>query len=132
MKLVSVYDEPRADEILWILLAERPPEANISHREMPTIENHLAFIASRPYAHWYLVQVGEEYVGSVYLTKTRKVGIGILRGYQGRGYGPLAVKLIKKIHPGRMLANIAPKNIKSIEMFTKLGYKMIQATYAKD
>ena len=40
---------------LYELLAERDPVANISHREMPTFDQHRKFVDSRPYKAWYLI-----------------------------------------------------------------------------
>jgi RimJ/RimL family protein N-acetyltransferase len=131
MKLLDVYsDLDAAEPILWQLLQERPPEANISHRKMPSWNEHLAFIAGKPYAHWYLIDVGEtDYVGAAYLTHAREIGIGILNRYQGFQYGRTAVKLLMERHPGRCLANVAPTNYKSQQMFRDLGGKVIQFTF---
>ena len=44
IRLVDIYRGGKIDQadvdFLYALLAERPPEANISHREMPTPEQH--------------------------------------------------------------------------------------------
>jgi hypothetical protein len=54
MRLVSVYDVPDAEDILYVLLEQRTPEQSISHRKMPTLPEHRAFIKSKPYLAWYL------------------------------------------------------------------------------
>lgn len=130
MRLVDVYSVPDAADVLWALLAERTPQTNISHREMPTVEQHHAFIASRPYEAWYLVDVGEaSYAGAVYLTKQREIGVGVLRRYAGFHFGRTAVRMLMEAHPGRVLANINPQNFTSVAMFLDLGFRQLQVTY---
>ena len=42
---------------LYLLLMERDPKTNISHRKMPTYNEHRKFIASKPYKAWYVIKV---------------------------------------------------------------------------
>lgn len=128
MKLVDVYSEPEANDILWALLFHRPEVANISHRRMPTWQEHCAFVDSRPYQHWYLIDCGD-YVGGVYLSKQREIGIGVLQKHWGHGYGKSAILMLMEKHPGEFLANVAPANRVSIELFADLGFRHIQNTY---
>jgi hypothetical protein len=58
MKLVSVYQEPAAKWMLFDLLRERTPEQSISHKVMPTFDEHSAFYHSIPYAAWYAIKAG--------------------------------------------------------------------------
>lgn len=129
MKLVSVYRVPEGVDILYSLLAERTPEQSISHRKMPTIEDHRRFVRSRPYTAWYLIDVSRDYVGSIYLTKANEIGIFIFNAHKGRGFGEQAVRMIKEAHPGEHLWNVNPANKPSIALVEKLGGKLIQLTY---
>lgn len=134
MKLVSVYRSARADKALYDLLRERSTErdrfVNISHRKLPTWRRHLAFIRSKPYRAWYLIRIGPACVGTIYLSNAGEIGIVLARVYRGKGYGKAAIKLLMKRHPRkRYLANINPKNERSIGMFTKLGFAHLQNTY---
>lgn len=133
MRLVDVYAVlPDAVDLLWQVLKESPREANISHQAMPTLDEHANFIASHPYAAWYLVDVGADYyAGAVYLTQDREIGIRILKRFRGFGYGRMAtMALMDKHGPGRYLANIAPRNFVSQAMFQDIGFRVIQHTYA--
>ena len=116
-------------QTLYRLLEERTPEQSISHHGMPELLEHEAFVLNQPYMHWYLIDVGKNTVGAVYLSKQREIGLFIFDKYRGRGYGSLALKAIMDKHPGRFLANIAPKNGKSHNFFKKHGFKPIQVTY---
>jgi len=123
--------------MLYELLKERDPEQSISHKEMPTFDEHKAFVASRPYEAWYLIWVDSwsrmepsKAIGAIYLTKQREIGIGIFKEHKSKGYGTEAVKMLMELHPGRFLANIAPDNYSSRMFFTEqFGAKLIQNTY---
>jgi GNAT superfamily N-acetyltransferase len=131
MKFVSVYDRKDAADILFALLKERDPVANISHVTMPTWEQHCAFIASRPYKEWHLIEAGNDTVGACYVSKQNEIGIFIFAQHQGKGYGRAAVRKVLDAHPGeRMLANVAPLNDRSRAMFEGLGFRHVQNTFA--
>jgi RimJ/RimL family protein N-acetyltransferase len=129
---LQAVDAERGDDVsfLYELLKERPADANISHRSMPTYPQHVAFVRSNPYNAWYLVQANGVNVGSVYITKLDEIGVFILAAQQRKGYAEAAVKLMMEMVPRpRYLANVAPVNLRSHALFTKLGGKQIQITY---
>ncbi len=127
MRLIPVQEVADAACYLYAQLLEREPEANISHKGMPTVDEHLAFVRSNPYADWCLIE--EQYiVGATYLTDAGEIGIFIFKHSQGRGFGPMAVEMMMEKHPGRILANISPANERSRAMFEKLGFTLIQHT----
>ena len=142
MKLVSIYSIPRpiAANALYKLLAERPVETRISHESMPTRFQHEAFIRSKPFRYWFLILVGEIYVGAIECTKLNEVGIAIYKAHHGKGYATAALKLFmatrKPLRPiparrnARWLANISMGNHVSESFFRKLGFHPIQTTYA--
>lgn len=133
VKLRSVYRLEDAAQILFELLKERSDDINISHSAMPSWRSHLAFIRSRPYSAWYLVEVDKEFAGAIYLSKTNEIGIFLFRSHHGRGLGKKAIKALMKRHPrGRYLANINPRNDNSIAMFEGMGFRHIQNTYELD
>lgn len=117
---------------LYTLLEERPQYACISHKSMPTYEEHCGFVRSRPYHSWYMIHgpLGVK-CGCIYLTDRHEIGIFVLREVAGRGIGKAAIKELMRLHPGIMfLANISPTNEISKKLFTSLGFKIIQETYA--
>jgi len=130
MRLRDVYSLDDSVEFLYELLYERTPEQSISHKKMPTIDEHFAFFDSVPYELWMMIFNDDDVaVGSIYLTHNREVGIFIKKEHQGKGYGKNAIGLLREYSPGRLLANINPYNAKSRTMFEKMGAKMIQVTY---
>ena len=130
MNLRSVYDEtPYVFGMLYELLAERTPEQSISHKAMPAFPEHCRFVESRPYQHWYICEVDGLIVGAIYLTKRREVGIAIFKKWRGHGHGDAAMAMLRDLHPGPLLANVAPANEPSKAFFESLGAELIQHTY---
>jgi RimJ/RimL family protein N-acetyltransferase len=120
--LRDVHSTLTAKHLLFELLKERRPEQSISHKGMPTWEEHVAFVRSRPYEHWYLIEADGYFRGAVYLTRQREVGVAIFEGCRGQHYAEDAVAELMRLHPGRFLANINPANEASIALFRKLSF----------
>lgn len=132
VELKDVYKVKQALRILYRLLAERPKLVNISHRKMPSFYQHRAFVKSRPYKAWYLIEASSQgFVGGVYLSKSDEIGVFVFKEYRRKGYGQKAVNLLMNRHRGvrRFLANISPKNGRSIQFFKGLKFWHIQNTY---
>ena len=118
---------------LYELLKERDYRANISHKKMPSIKQHEKFIQSKPYSKWYIIQNSNNDVGSIYLSKNNEIGIFLIKKNQTKGIGFNAlILLMEKNQRKQFLANINPKNKKSIQFFKKNGFKLIQHTYELD
>lgn len=132
IELVPITRYARRVEILYDMLKERRPEQSISHREMPTIEQHAKFVHDMPYQAWYFILYMDEIIGNIYLTRNREIGIHLFERYQGKGFGPKAVRKLMSMWPGEFLANINPKNEASRQMFEKLGFYHIQDTLRRD
>ena len=117
-------------QFLYNLLDERKPVTYISHKKMPTYEEHVNFVKSSPYSKWYIIVVDGERAGSIYLTKQNEIGIFLNEGLQEKGIGSNALNVLIGKNPDlRYLANINPENKKSIKFFKKLGFTLIQYTY---
>lgn len=133
MQLLPVHRRSDAARHLYALLSERTPEQSISHRRMPTLAQHRAFVESHPYQYWALVEVDGEVVGAVYLTRQDEIGISIYKAHRGKGFGPNAVRMLMEyMGPRNYLANINPLNEASARMFKKLGFSICQHTYRLD
>ena len=117
-------------QFLYDLLMERNPRANISHKKMPTYNEHVSFVSAKPYSKWYVILYRVNKVGSIYLTSQNEIGIFIKKSFQNKQIGNIALrKLIKKNPKKRYLANVNPKNKKSIRFFKNNGFKLIQYTF---
>ncbi len=143
LRLVDVYEVPKAKDVLWEILVERGHKdeacTNISHDQTPSRQGHENFVGTKPFYKWYLIGVDEKWVGQIRLSWRNEIGVGLLRQYRGRGYGPAAVrKLMDIIEPlpyqksrrrNGFIANINPDNARSIRLFQRLGFQHIQNTY---
>ena len=131
ISLISLRTVRDSDgEFLFELLKERDPQANISHKKMPSYDEHIKFIKSKPYTRWYIILKSKERVGSIYLSKNDEIGIFLSKEYQKKNIGNTAlVELIRKNPRKRYLANVNPKNKKSSTFFKKNNFKLIQHTY---
>ena len=117
-------------EFLYDLLNERDPRANISHKKMPSFAQHVKFVMSKPYSKWYVIEASKNNVGSIYLTKDNEIGIFIKKDLHGKGIASKAIQLLIEKHPrSRYLANVNPKNKKSIQFFKNQKFHLIQHTY---
>ena len=123
-------------KFLFELLKERDSRVNISHKKMPTYASHVKFIESKPYKKWYIITTYEhkckEKVGSIYLSKNDEIGIFVSKEFQGKNIGKLALSELMKQNPRqRYLANVSPKNKKSLKFFKDNGFELIQYTFEK-
>jgi RimJ/RimL family protein N-acetyltransferase len=119
-------------KFLFDLLKERDPRANISHKKMPTYSQHTKFIKSKPYSKWYIILKSKQKIGSIYLSKNDEIGIFLSKKFQGKNVGNFVLnELMKKNPRKRFLANVNPKNKKSISFFKNNNFKLIQYTFEK-
>ena len=126
LKRVTVSDCP----FLYELLKNRKQNVNISHKQMPTFNQHIKFVLSKPYSKWYVIIFKNQKIGSIYLSKQNEIGIFLVDEIIGKGLGIKALKLLMEKNPkSRYLANINPKNSKSIKFFEKIIFKLVQYTY---
>jgi RimJ/RimL family protein N-acetyltransferase len=132
VNFISVYQDDKdlcdsIEHFLYLLMSERDKIINISHTAMPTFANHVKFVKSKPYKHWYVLQQDKHpygKMGAIYLTNNNEVGIFLLRQYQGKGYGTKALLRLLRLHRERpVYANINPLNLRSIDFFTSHGFK---------
>ena len=129
--LVKLKTVSKSDyRFLYNLLMERDTRANISHKKMPTYNQHVSFVSAKPYSKWYVILYRVNKVGSIYLTSQNEIGIFIKKSFQNKQIGNIALrKLIQKNPKKRYLANVNPKNKKSIRFFKNSGFKLIQYTF---
>lgn len=117
-------------KFLYELLSERKQITNIEHKKMPTYDKHIEFVNSKPYSKWYIITSDNDTkIGTIYLTKKNEVGIFLKKQFNKKGLGTMALKLLLEKHPkSYFLANINPKNKKSIDFFKKNGFTPYQIT----
>ena len=115
------------------LLAQRNSIVNISHKRMPTWEEHVKFVKSKPYSKWYIIYNKDEKIGSIYLLKQSEIGIHLLKKYEKESIHLESIKKLMLLNSKiKFRANISPKNKNYIIFFKKLEFEMIQHTYELD
>ncbi len=128
LKSVTIDDA----EFLFEILKQREGSVNISHKSLPTWDNHVEFVKNFDYQAWDIILVNDQKVGNIYLTARDEIGIFIDKKFQSKGYGTKALEMfMKKNGKKRYLANINPTNYKSIQFFGKHGFNHFQNTYTK-
>ena len=128
LKPVTIDDA----KFLFDLLKQREGIVNISHKSLPTWEEHVEFIKNNTYQSWDIIWVDDVRIGNIYLTDRDEIGIFLDKKFQSNGYGSIAItEFMKKNGKKRYLANINPTNYKSIQFFGKQGFVHIQNTYHK-
>ena len=126
-------------KFLYDLLKERlkHPEQNISHKKLPTLEQHIDYVNSQMYncQMWDIVTYEDdptECIGTVYLTDRGEIGLHIAEKHQGKGFGTKIIERLLGAYPGEdFYANINPNNKRSKKFFEKFGFSLVQHTYAK-
>ena len=117
---------------LYNLLKERNPDMNISHKKMPTYSEHVKFVKSKPYTKWNIIEYGKQKIGTIYLSKNNEIGIFLKKQFHGKNIGQESLELFMKINSRKQyLANVSPKNKRSIRFFKNNGFKLIQYTFEK-
>lgn len=140
LRLCDAYREPTSLDVLYALLKERPVESRISHEAMPPYSKHARFVRSHPYRFWFLVKAADEFVGDLHVTRNNEIGIFIFTRHRGNGYGAQAVQTFMRRHRPRAaiaavrvnkwLAHVSPENEAGASFFGKLGFKLVQRTFA--
>ena len=87
LKLIKVdFKNLLHNKLLYEFLKKR--KFNISHKDIPTYENHLKFVKNNPYRKWFLILYNFEIIGSIYILYDNGIGIDI---------PPLRYKIIDRI-----------------------------------
>ena len=131
LKLLPINEKDY--EFLYKLLSERKQITFISHKKMPTYEEHVKFIESEPYSKWYIIQIDDKKIGSIYLTKENEIGIHFFTQYEeSERFQNVIKEFFLKEPQDRFVMNVSPKNEQYIDLAKKLGFHLVQHTYERD
>jgi|TARA_B110000263_G_C15139042_1_gene432508 hypothetical protein len=115
---------------LYDLLKNKDPNANISHKKMPSYDEHVEFVMSKPYTNWYIIEYEKKKVGAIYLSKQDEIGISVNNDYEYDQIVKPALKLLMKLNQRkRYLANTSPKDVRSQEFLLKNGFIGLEYVY---
>ncbi len=128
IKLVEISENDY--EFLYKILKERETVQSITHTEIPSYNEHIEFVKSKPYSNWYIILQDNKKIGTVYISQQDEIGIFVKKEFQSKGIGKKSLEeLIKKNPRKKFYANVNPKNLKSIQFFEDFGFKLIQQAY---
>ena len=115
---------------LYELLKNKDPNANISHKTMPSYDKHVEFVISEPYTSWYIIKADKKNVGAIYLSKQDEIGISINNDYEYDQIVKSALELLMKLNQRkRYLANTSSKDVRSQEFLLKNGFTSLEYVY---
>lgn len=115
---------------LYKLLKNKDPSTNISHKKMPSYDEHIEFVMSKPYTNWYIIEYDKKNVGSIYLSKQDEIGISIDNDYEYNKIVRPTLKLLVKLNPRkRYLVNVSPDDIRSQKFLLKNGFTGLEYVY---
>ena len=115
---------------LYELLKTKDPIANISHKKMPSYDEHVNFILSNPYTIWYIIEYEGKKIGSVYLSKHDEIGISLVDNSLYDKIGKSIIKLLIKNNPRKhYLAKVSPRNKKLQNFFVNNDFTGLEYTY---
>tara|TARA_Y100000780_G_C13537501_1_gene360125 strand:- start:166 stop:579 length:414 start_codon:yes stop_codon:yes gene_type:complete len=115
---------------LYELLKNKDPNSNISHKKMPSYDEHVKFVMSEPYTTWYIIECDKKNTGAIYLSKQDEIGISINNHYEYEKIAEPALKLLMELNPRkRYLVNTSPKDTKAQEFLLKKGFTVLEHVY---
>ena len=119
-------------KFLFNHLKERDPREKISHKKMPTYDEHVKFVLSKPYSKWYIIFERNKKIGSVYLTKADELGLHLKKEYFRESLLKEILESLMKSEPNkRFVFNVSPRNKKFMKLLQKNGYVISQQTVVK-
>jgi hypothetical protein len=115
---------------LYELLKNKDPNSNISHKKMPSYDEHAEFVMSEPYTAWYIIECDKKNAGAIYLSTRDEIGISINNHYEYEEIAEPALKLLMESNPRkRYLVNVGPKDTRTQEFLLKIGFSSLEYIY---
>lgn len=122
-------------EILYDLLKKR--NFNISHKNIPTFDEHKMFVINNPYRTWYLIKENNTFIGSFYIKIDNSVGINITNETQEnivsilefikKNFTPLPQE--KSMVPNYFYINIPALNLNLQNILKIINTPLLQVSY---
>lgn len=142
MNLVNVYREKSAVKVLYDLLGNRPENSRISHKDLPSYRRHAAFVRSKPYRYWFLIEIDGEFAGDLHVTRLNEIGIFLFPLWRGMGIGARALEAFRArykplpavpaVRVAEWLAHVSPDNAAGAAFFRRMGFRKVQETYSTE
>ena len=137
LTLVQVNKSKLHSKILFKILKNRNDKVSISHKKTPSLKEHIKFINSFPYRHWFIIKKTKIILGSAYLTVSNEISISLLKKSK-KNFNEILNLIISNIQPlpsipsrrsDKFVLNLSPDNKYYIKLLNEFGAKKIQETY---
>ena len=97
---------------------------------MPTYQQHIRFVKSKPYSKWYIIWSLDSRIGSSYITKQDEITVHLTKDFDKDTIREFVIKSIMKNNPReRYFVNVNPHNKKMIRFLKTLGCTLLQQNY---
>ena len=137
LELIKVKKSNSHALILYKILKNRDTKFSISHKSIPTLEEHIKFVISNPYRYWFIIKRSRIVLGSVYITTSNEVSISLLKNSK-KNFSDILNLIIQNITPlpaivsrrnEKFILNLSPNNKFYIKLLNNIGAQKIQETY---
>ena len=140
-KKVNIYLEkiiPTSDQLnlLYNQLEER--SHNISHKVLPSYEEHKDFVKNNPYRAWFIVRQESTFIGNIYIQFDNSVGLNLGENITSYQIQKILSLICSKLPPlesvpsfrrGSYFVNVPSSNISLQKKLNLIKCKEIQRAY---
>ena len=142
IQLENIIPTSEQIAILYELLESR--EFNISHKSMPSMDQHDSFVRNHPYRGWWLIYDflnKSNVIGSVYVNFDNSVGVHLKMDkieFTAENFLETLKKEINPLPPesskryGDFFFNVSPKNNDLINWLSDCGYRVSQISLSPE
>ena len=139
MEFIEINNDINENNLKFLYSLLKDREYSISHKEIPSFEEHSSFVKNHPYHKWFIVKNQSYLIGSIYIHKDNSIGLDIINQFEllipdilyflEKRYKPLPY--IKSVRSKNFFFNISPQNHKLQNLLVSLGYEISQISYEK-
>jgi hypothetical protein len=136
MHLEKIVPTAEQIDILYIQLVNRV--SSISHKEIPTLDEHREFVINNPYRAWFIIKDDGSAIGNIYVQLDNSLGLNCTDDITERKIGSILTMIMSELSPleavssvryGSYFLNVASSNLSLQKKLSNLGLMESQRTY---
>ena len=138
MEIILETVKPTVKQISILYEQLKKRKYFISHKNLPTFEEHTYFVKNNPYRKWFIIKVNNIEMGSIYVQNDNSIGVNGIESLETIFIKKIFELIHKKLKPLPPLpssrykdffVNISVDNKTLINKFSAIGFKPSQITY---
>lgn len=139
MRFIEINNDINKSNLKFLYSLLKARKYSVSHKEIPSFEEHSDFVKNHPYYKWFIVENQTYLIGSLYIHKDNSIGLDILNQFEvlipeilsfmEKKYKPLPS--IKSVRSKNFFLNISPQNKRLQDLLLSLDYKISQISFEK-